>query len=435
METLLTTINVFKCLYWLNEVNVFGVGEIKMLSISISDSDKKIHESILEALPDGILLIDMNGIIKYVNRSSAQIFKVAKSSDIIGCSYKQFLKSTDDNTDIDLNIKNQPVLSVYIKQSNNQYMFAEIDFSQLSSKESIIIIKNTTLSKRSKRMRALYNREKSERLKMAEENRKKSYFYSSLSHELRTPINLIFGSLQVLELKKNDTMQSHLHITKHIKLIKQNCLRMMRIVNNIIDINRIETGFLKVNLSDINIVALLENIIFSASEYANLKYINFVFDTDCEDYHLLCDPELVERIMLNLISNAIKFTQTNGTIWVNFLSGKEFITICVRDSGVGIPQDKLNTIFNRFEQVDNASFVKNYTGSGIGLNLVKEIVQLHGGNITVTSQVNVGSQFTITLPVPNNALPIMEDKKASEDNNVDTINIEMSDIYTGIDAS
>ncbi|MCG8482893.1 MAG: HAMP domain-containing histidine kinase, partial [Clostridia bacterium] len=220
------------------------------------------------------------------------------------------------------------------------------------------------------------------------------------------------------------------------KLIKQNCLRMMRIVNNIIDINRIETGFLKVNSSNINIVSLLENIIYSASEYANLKYINFIFDTDCEDYHLLCDPELIERIMLNLISNAIKFTGSDGTIWINFQSGEEYVTISVRDSGVGIPKDKLNTIFDRFEQVDNSSFVKNYSGSGIGLNLVKEIVQLHGGNITVTSQVNEGSQFTITLPVSDNAIPkIMEDKKVDQDNNVDTINIEMSDIYTGIDAS
>lgn len=404
------------------------------LKSSTSPGDK-VHESILEALPDGILLVNSKGIIKYANSSALKVLKASGTSDIAGCSYKQFLKGTLDNTDIDLTTKDQPVISVYIKQLNGQYMFAEIDFSQISSREFIIIIKSTALSKRSQRVRALYNKEKKERLKMLEENRKKAYFYSSLSHELRTPINLIFGSLQVLELEKKDAIKAYLHIGKHIKLIKQNCLRMMRIVNNIIDINRLESGFLKVNSSNINIVTLLENIVCSASEYANLKYINFVFDTDCEEHYLFCDPELIERIMLNLISNAIKFTGSNGTIWINFESGKEYVTITVCDSGIGIPQDKLSTIFNRFEQVDN-SFVKNHTGSGIGLNLVKEIVQLHGGSINVTSQVNKGTTFTITLPALYTNVPkTMEEKKVYQDNNVDTINIEMSDIYTGIDAS
>lgn len=371
---------------------------------------KGIYESILEALPDGILLIDSNDIIKYANLSSLHILKASSPSDIIGCSYKQFIKSTN-NTDIDFEIKDQPIFSAYLKQLNGQYMFSDIDFSQLSSNEFIIIIKNTNLSKRNKRIHALYNKQKDKSRKLVDDNRKKAYFYSSLSHELRTPINLIFGSLQVLELNKKDVKHSPLNITKHINLIKQNCLRMMKIVNNIIDVNRLEGGFLKVNLSNTNIIPLLENIIYSASEYAKLKYINFVFDTNCEEYKLFCDPQLIERIMLNLISNAIKFTPSNGTIQINFQSGKEYVTITVCDSGVGIPQEKLNTIFNRFEQVDN-SLVKNHIGSGIGLNLVKEIVHLHGGNINVTSQLNKGSQFTITLPVQNKCLSkIMEEKK------------------------
>lgn len=401
------------------------------------NEDTLLYKTILESLSDGIIFIDSQGIIKYVNPSAIKLLSATSASEIIGNEYEEYIIRTIDDKKIDLNIKNQPTISICIKRTNNQLMIAEADFIHLTD-GYIISIKNSSLSRKNDRIHALYNKEKEEKFKMMEDNRKKSYFYSTLSHELRTPINLIFGSLQVLELYKTDILNQanhpHKSIFKHIELIKQNCFRMIRIVNNMIDINRLEAGFLKINLQNINIVSLLENITISASEYARIKCIDLIFETDEETYSLPCDPEMIERIMLNLISNALKFTDVNGTIIVSLTFDSKDAIISVQDSGIGIPQDKLQSIFNRFEQVDN-SFVKNHCGSGIGLNLVKELVILHKGKINVTSDINKGTKFVITLPLQTSCTYKTMEEKEDYNSQIDTINIEMSDIYSGINAS
>lgn len=261
----------------------------------------------------------------------------------------------------------------------------------------------------------------------------KTEYFSNLSHELRTPLNVILSSLKLLELKKS-TLQadSALRLDKHISTIKQNSYRLLRLINNIIDITKIESGFFEIHLKNCNIVSIVEDITLSVAEYIESKEIVFLFDTDVEEKLSACDPDKVERIMLNLLSNAIKFTKSGGSISVNVFEREEAVEIVVSDTGIGIPKDKQELIFQRFRQVDT-SLTKVQEGSGIGLSLVKSLVDMHGGNISVQSEYGKGSKFIVRLPVK--ILSTEENTGTNIDNRtkqaqIERLSIEFSDIYS-----
>ena len=155
-----------------------------------------------------------------------------------------------------------------------------------------------------------------------------------------------------------------------------------------------DSGFFKLNVSNENIVESIEDIVQSVSEYIKGKGLNIVFDTNTEEKIIAFDPEKIERIILNLISNAIKFTNLGGTIFIDLIDKGDTIEILVKDTGIGMDKKHLNNIFKRFHQIDK-SLSRNAEGSGIGLSLVKSLVKLHGGKISVDSEVGKGSTFKI----------------------------------------
>ena len=189
------------------------------------------------------------------------------------------------------------------------------------------------------------------------------------------------------------------------------------------------SGFFRVNLSNENIVDVTENIVQSISEYINGKDISIIFDTNIEEKIIACDPEKMERVILNLISNAIKFTNKDGFIFVNLIDKGDTVEIEVKDTGIGIKEKYLNNIFGRFEQVDK-SLSRNAEGSGIGLSLVKSIVEMHDGKISVESKVGEGSIFKIELPVKTIEKTEVIEQSKSTNNKIEMINIEFSDIYS-----
>ena len=255
--------------------------------------------------------------------------------------------------------------------------------------------------------------------------------FANISHELKTPLNVIFSTNQLMELylQNNSVEENKEDFYKSIKMIKQNCYRFTKLINNIVDISKIDSGFLNINLSNKNIVSTVEDIVQSVSEYVKAKNISIIFDTNVEEKIIACDPDKIERIILNLISNAIKFTNKNGSIFVNIIDEGKNVVIEVRDTGIGIERKYIDNIFKRFHQVDK-SLSRNAEGSGIGLSLVKSIVELHGGNISVNSKVGEGSKFRIVLPVKLvDNLKVIE-KNNPNSNKIEMINIEFSDIYS-----
>jgi PAS domain S-box-containing protein len=260
-------------------------------------------------------------------------------------------------------------------------------------------------------------------------NRLITEFFSNISHELRTPLNVILSALQVLGITEpNGSYQEVIEKrNRYVNMMKQNCYRLLRLINNLIDITRIDSGYVTPKMQNHNIVSVVEDITTSVAGYVEHKGLRLIFDTDVEEKMIACDPEKIERIMLNLISNAVKFTEQGDLITVEILDGDEDISISVKDTGIGIPEDKLHVIFERFRQADN-SLSRKHEGSGIGLSLVKALVEMHGGSISVKSTLAEGSEFTVKLPVRKIDEPDNAENHIIFQENTEKINIEFSDI-------
>ncbi|MDF2675420.1 MAG: sensor signal transduction histidine kinase, partial [Clostridiales bacterium] len=236
-----------------------------------------------------------------------------------------------------------------------------------------------------------------------ENDKLKTEFFSNISHEFRTPLNIILGTLQLIESMHNghEKCECFDMLNRYFRMMKQNCYRLLRLVNNLIDITCIDSGFLNVNLINDDIVSVVEDICQSVVGYTETNGMSILFDTDVEERVMAFDPDKIERIMLNLLSNAIKFNKTGGRIEINLYNKPNSIIISVKDNGVGIPEEMRESVFERFIQVDNL-FTRGAEGSGIGLSLVKALVEAQGGSIRVESELHRGSNFIIELPITLN---------------------------------
>lgn len=250
-------------------------------------------------------------------------------------------------------------------------------------------------------------------------------FFANLSHEIRTPITLILSSLQLLSSKINKLEENNDDYNKYLSIIKQNSYRLLKLVNNLLDTTQINNGNFTYRPQNYNIVSFVENICMAASDFVKVNNMNIVFDTDEEEKIISFDLDNMERIILNLLSNAIKYGSDNGKIEVTINCTKD-VRISVKDNGIGIPKDKQNRVFERFGQVKNKMHTE-WEGSGIGLFLVKSLVELNGGEIILNSELGKGSEFIIVLPdkIENNEITKLTEFK----NKLDTMNIEFSDIY------
>jgi signal transduction histidine kinase len=230
----------------------------------------------------------------------------------------------------------------------------------------------------------------------------KTEFFANVSHELRTPLNVILSTLQLLYIYVDDGSISSekRNLRKYFDIMKQNCYRLIRLVGNIIDMTKIDSGYIKPEMTNQNIVQIVEDITQSVAEYIKSKNLEIVFDTEIEEKFMACDPEKVERIILNLLSNAVKFTSPGGKIHVTIHDEVNYVQIHVQDTGVGIKKEKLSVIFDRFMQVDK-SLSRHHEGSGIGLSLVKSLVEMQGGTIEVESEYGKGTIFIVTFPTSN----------------------------------
>jgi len=253
-------------------------------------------------------------------------------------------------------------------------------------------------------------------------------FIANISHDLKTPLNVVSAAVQLLsmycnsgslDIKKNS-------VIKYLSSIQQNTYRLSKLINNVVDSSKIEAGFLKLTLSNNNIVEVVEKIVTSVTAFTESRGINIIFDTDTEEEIISCDPEKIERVVLNLISNAIKFSDQGDEILVNVKVKNEFVEISVKDNGIGIEDKHLGMIFDRFKQVDK-SLSRNAGGTGIGLSLVKSIAELHGGSVSVESEMGKGSKFVVMLPSKKvvNISSIVNNKLRNE--NV-SIQVELSGI-------
>ncbi|MEG6612892.1 HAMP domain-containing sensor histidine kinase [Pseudoclostridium thermosuccinogenes] len=263
-----------------------------------------------------------------------------------------------------------------------------------------------------------------------EYDKMKTDFFSNIIHDLKTPLSVIIGAIQLINKKHSDHSDDKSSLERNLKIINQNVYMLLKLLNNILEITRISSGYVKTNMNNCNIVYIVEEITQSISPYSESKGLNLVFDTDVEEVITAIDIDKMEKVMLNLLSNAIKFTPPGGDVTVYVKEENNKVYISVKDTGPGIPKEKQDIIFERYKHVDS-NLTRENEGSGIGLSIAKSYVELHCGKLTVKSEENKGSEFIVELPIRTINGKAQDDYKEinPHDKIIEAINIEFSDIY------
>ncbi len=233
-----------------------------------------------------------------------------------------------------------------------------------------------------------------------EADKMKSRFFANISHEFRTPLTLILGPAEKIISEVSDE-----NVIKDASIIKRNSKRLLQLVNQLLDLSKLEAGKLKLEASKNNIVSFVKGIALSFESLSEENDITLKILSEKEFIELYFDKEKMIKILSNILSNAFKFTQGDGKITVEIVENDKNVEIRIRDTGIGVPQEEIPKLFDRFYQVDS-SFTKEYEGTGIGLALTKELVELHHGIISVKSEMrnptNSGTgwtEFTIYFPL------------------------------------
>ena len=243
--------------------------------------------------------------------------------------------------------------------------------------------------------------EKNEQLfkKVLSLEQNKNNYFVNLSHELRTPLNVLSSINQLIkEFTKKDNFITPEKLSYYMGIMDRNCSRLLSLINNLIDHTKIENNSYIINKKDEDIVYLVEETVLDMKDYIEEKGLELIFDTDIEEKVIRCDKVDIERCIINLVGNAVKFTPEGGLIEVLLQDLDDKVKIIVKDNGIGISEENQKIIFDRFNQVvDESSEQKG--GSGLGLTITKQLITLHNGEIYVESEVGVGSEFIIILPV------------------------------------
>ena len=418
--------------YILNRYSIYSNGEvIGIIGIfeSVIGKLEKIYDGgimtkIVNDSLEHIIFKDMNGVYLDCNDSFLKDLKL-KREDVIGKSSSNIYGLSEIEASIqksDLEVIKEKKRKIYNEEITIDGQVREFEVIKEPFWDSYKNLVGIIVTGRD-----VTHRREIEKMQQG--------FFANISHELRTPLNLIFGSLQLIKSVEKEVLEKRNSLNKYIDIIDQNSKRLLKLVDNLIDSTRMKCGYYEYNPKNYDIVSFVENISMSVADFAKQNNIDLIFDTDVEEKIMAFDLEKLERIMLNLLSNSIKYNKAQGQIEVLLNDCNDTFVIRVKDTGVGIPSDKLMYIFERFRQVENR-FNKSTEGSGIGLSLVKDLIEIQGGTIEVKSELGVGSEFIIKLPV----------KILSDDSNIDKVyfnndyhdlvkrmNIEFSDIYIGND--
>ena len=265
-------------------------------------------------------------------------------------------------------------------------------YNQVKILDGLVAQRTQELNNKLSENKKLYN-------KLIETERYKNNYFINLSHELRTPLNVILSIEQLISTLNSEGKE----ITKekmesYMNALKGNSKRLLNLINNIIDTSKIDSGSYKIEKERTDIVSLVEDTALSMVELAEIKDLQLIVDPEIEELFIKCDKLDIERCIINLIGNAIKFTEPKGSVTVNISQLNEYVKISVKDTGIGIDNKYHKSIFDRFGQVYNEAS-EEFGGSGLGLTLTKNLIKLHGGEISVTSEKGKGSEFIIFLPI------------------------------------
>lgn len=296
------------------------------------------------------------------------------------------------------------------------YENSDVNFEYITSMFQDLIVKLNIsidaclnvqrMKNKNKILKHLTNELKEQQKKLIESDKYKSDFLANMSHELKTPLNSIIVISSIMAKNKNKKLDDEQ--VKNMKIINNCGNDLLVLINDILDISKIEAGEIAINLTKINMNQLIDDLITQMQPLAIEKNLLLISNCLLNEIYLLTDSNRIKQILKNLISNAIKFTQ-EGKIEVILEENANDLTIKVIDEGIGIPKEKLNHIFERFKQADGST-TRKYGGTGLGLAISKELALLLGADIKAFSEVEKGSTFELILPKKTNIKNISDDK-------------------------
>ena len=250
-------------------------------------------------------------------------------------------------------------------------------------------------------------------------------FLLNISHDLRGHLNVILSIMQCIDYGRVSINDEK--ILEYMKMVRRNSLKMLKLINNLIDTTKFENNYYVLNMKNIDVISMIESTINCIDKYAKQKNIQLTFDTNEEQCIMAVDPEVLDRIIMNLLSNAIKFSYSNSDIYIDISVLKESLSISIKDEGPGISKENQGKIFSRFYQISNDNN-RESSGSGIGLDLVNYLVKSMGGDIALNSEENKGCEFIVTFPIA-----FVEEKEdyciRDAGNKIQMLEVEFSDLY------
>ena len=386
---------------------VIDITELENTIMNIEQSEKT-YKLLLQTVPEGIVIVNPT-TKKHIYRNEASI-RMLKTIGLekLNESIKTYLKEENYGN----------FRRFTIDKLNN----VDISLAIVKREEEgslIVVFRMLDCEFKSIQLEKELNRIK-------EKNKFKTEFLSNVAYDIKKPINKIFETNN--NLIENKGKYNSENINNHTRLVKQNCYRLIRLLNNIEYVSRIDNGTCTLELRKCDIVKLLENIVKISKTYTDKKGIDISFKSEVNKKILSLDIDKVEKIILNILSNAIKFTDTGGRIDINLYMENEQVCISIKDTGIGIPKDKTEVIFENFEQLDT-TLSRGCEGTGMGLSVVKKLANLNNIKINVESELNKGSEFIITLPNNIVSKNIKLQDKFAQDEKID---IEFSDIYLNL---
>lgn len=385
----------------------------------------KEYKELVTFLPEGIVFVQ-NNVISFANDKIAHLFKLISPSSLEEKNIFNIIHPIDHRKFRELleSHEESEMALIHFSLLNNDFA-GEVRFVNRDTKDKksyTVIVKDLTEQIKILKMEHML-------VEKREEEKIKNEVLANISHEFKTPVNVIYAAAQLQE--QNILSKDWEGVRKYIPVMRQNCNRLIRLINNFIDITRLDHGEIHIKKVYTNIVPIIEDVTLSIISFAENKGISVLFDTEEEEIYCDIDIDLVERVMLNLLSNAIKYNKVEGSITVTLNNKEEQVGISVKDTGVGIEEAHIKILFNRFERGDK-SLTRDNEGSGLGLNIAKNMIECLQGTIEVESVLGEGTNMIIYLPKAREADGINYEQDAYH---YDTsrlkknVEMELSDIY------
>lgn len=381
------TVNTSKYLEEINNKIIKNNYKLEVAYKKIKDK-QQLYKSFLSSLPHPIVIVNRNLRISYCNLNFLNSIGEKNLRRVVNRRIESYIDISSSTKEILSGFNKNEKVSYSTSITINGKQF-EGRFLGLNTEENefILLLKDLTEELKLRDMK-----EELESIKMKEEIKKN--FLSNISHDLKIPVNIIYSAIQLEKILIDNNDIDKLAFYNEIS--KENCFILTKFTNNLIDISKIDSSNLEANLIYDNIVVFIEDYLISLNTYIKNSGINLLFDTEEEEIYTYFDTEMMQRVILNLVSNSIKFTKKGGTIFTRIKVELDLVIIEIGDNGEGMSEEFVKKAFNKYEMEERAK-TYNPNGSGVGLFVVYNLIKAQNGNVEIKSEEGNGTTFRISF--------------------------------------